>query len=151
MRAAWFLLWAVPAVCQDVRRRRVSVRLLAAGCVTSGLLAAVWWTAAGAAGGIPAWRTLARTAADGLLPGGVLFAGSALTKGAIGRADAWFLAAAGFTFGAAGAFAAAAFGFILAGLWSMAGLAMGRLHSKSRLPFLPFLYAGTWAVFVMRL
>ena len=147
MTAAWFFLWGAAAVVQDLRLKKVSVKLLRTGCLGGALLAMLSAFRNGVPSGARLLPEVCGILAGGLLPG-ILTAGiSRLTDGALGMADAWFVAAAGFCFGAFRTFWGSAAAVVLAGVFSLAGVAAGKLTRKSRLPFIPFLYAGmAWVV-----
>ena len=88
---------------------------------------------------------LQRTA--GVMPGVLVIVAAVLTKEKIGYGDGIVISIAGAVMGIAGICKVLMLSFLILPAYSVAMLARGRLNKRSRIPFLPFLFAGYLLLF----
>ena len=114
----------------DMKSRYLSVKILAFGgmlCIMSAFITTtvIWQSMAG-----------------GLLTGAVFVILSLLTRGQIGMADGIVLCMTGIVSGTAGNLAIIAWALILVAIVSTVLVLIKRLGRRSRIPFIPFIFAG---------
>ena len=80
--------------------------------------------------------------AAGLIPGLLLIVAAGLTREKIGYGDGIILLITGIAIGIGALCKLLMISFFLLPVYSIAMLARGRLNKKSRIPFLPFVFAG---------
>ena len=97
----------------------------------AGALSSLFWT------DVSAWDSVL-----GMIPGSSLLILSKLTEGKLGRGDGLYLIILGGCFGIRSGCLTLFSGIFLAALFSAAGIFSGRIHFKSRLPLIPFLFLG---------
>ena len=98
---------------------------------SAGALSILFWT------DVSAWDSVL-----GMIPGSSLLILSKLTEGKLGRGDGLYLIILGGCFGIRSGCLTLFSGIFLAALFSAAGIFSGRIHFKSRLPLIPFLFLG---------
>lgn len=84
-----------------------------------------------------------------LLPGILFLLYGILTEGKLGRGDGDMVIVLGLLLAWEQCLAVLGSACLLAALYAGAGLALGKLHKKSRIPFAPFLLAGTVLVMIL--
>jgi len=128
---------------QDIRKKTLNNRdlfvgagmvllLLAADCLCSGTVADLLLSE----GDVP-WKRLL-----GIVPGIGVLVLSAVLRGGIGKGDGYLLCISGAALGAEQNTALLFYGFFLAGVISALLLVLKRVKRDTKLPFVPFLFAG---------
>ncbi len=129
MKEWLFFLWSGIGCVWDIRSRTVPQAWIAVGA--AGALSILFWT------DVSAWDSVL-----GMIPGSSLLILSKLTEGKLGRGDGLYLMILGGCFGIRSGCLTLFSGIFLAALFSAAGIFSGKIHFKSRLPLIPFLFLG---------
>ena len=129
MKEVVFFLWSgIGCVC-DLRNRTVPRCWLLVGAVLD--IGIAMWT-----------KMQLLNCVMGLFPGMLLLLFSKMTGGKVGRGDGFYLLILGSCFGAVQGCLTLFCGIFLATLFSTVGIFSGRIHFRSRLPLIPFLFLG---------
>lgn len=118
----------------DLRDRHIPKRSLAAGVVLSS-----GWAIAGAIWGTQSWPALG----IGLAPGAFFLLLARITGDQIGRGDAWEVMYMGNLLGWVNCLSALGIALLGIFLVSILLLSLGKARRNTRIPFVPFLCAGT--------
>lgn len=118
----------------DLKDRHIPKRSLAAGVVLSAS-----WAVAGAIWGTQSWLALG----IGLAPGAFFLLLARVTGDQIGRGDAWEVMYMGNWLGWANCLSALGIALLGIFLVSVLLLGLGKARRNTRIPFVPFLCAGT--------
>ena len=127
-----FLIFSLAASVIDIRQKRIPDWIVFPGAAVLLVLRAINF-------GDPLVRILLE-----MLSGPIIFFGIRIfTKGKLGMGDVKFAALMGVFIGFPGWFAAAGLASILGLMFALTGQILGRINKSSRIPFAPFLTAGS--------
>lgn len=133
-----FLIFSIPASVIDIKQKRIPDWIVFPG--TAALLGLRAFSF-----GDPLVRILLEMISGSLIFIGIHF----LTKGKLGMGDVKFAALMGVFLGFPGWFVAAGLASLPGLMFALTGLISGRLNKSSKIPFAPFLTAGSiWAYFI---
>lgn len=129
MKETVFFLWSGIGCIWDLRNQAVPRNWLLAGAALG--IGIAMWT-----------KMQLLDCVIGLFPGLLLLLLSKMTGEKVGRGDGFYLLILGGYFGVVQGWLTLFGGIFLAALFSAIGIFSGKIHFRSRLPLIPFLFLG---------